>query len=110
MDSTVIRTLPPLLLLSLPLCGCKQMVLEPVPDWAYPINPAQPPGQTAPAAPQGPFHIGTSKLSFTRSELTNLFSAPDWRPEDHPAMPEIVAHGRKTVVFTNSLDCSLACL
>lgn len=98
MDSTVIRTLPLLLLLSLLLCACKQMVLEPVPDWAYPTNPAPPPGQTAPAVPQGPFQIKTSKLSLTRPELTNLFSAPDWRPEDHPAMPEIVSHGRKTEV------------
>lgn len=94
MDSTVIRTLPPLLLLSLLLCCSKPMVLEPVPDWAYPTNPAPPPGQAAPV-PQGPFHIETSKLTFTRPQLTNLFSAPDWRPEDHPTMPEIVAHGRQ---------------
>jgi cytochrome c553 len=73
------------------------MVLEPVPVWAYPTNPAQPPGQTAPV-PQGPFHLETSKISFTRSELTNLFSAPDWRPEDHPAMPEVVSHGRSPEV------------
>ena len=94
MDSIVIRSLPVLLLLNLLLCGCRPTVLEPVPDWAYPTNPAQPPGQTAPA-PQGPFHIETSKLFFTRPELTNLFSAPDWHPEDHPAMPEIVSHGRR---------------
>jgi len=70
------------------------MVLEPVPDWAYPTNPPQPPGKSAPA-PHGPFHIETSKILFTRPELTNLFSAPDWHPEDHPAMPDIVAHGRQ---------------
>lgn len=93
----VIRPLPLLLLLSLLLSGCKPTVLEPVPDWAYPTNPPQPPGQPAPAAP-GTFHIETSKLSFTRPELTNLFAAPDWRPEDHPAMPDIVSHGRKPEV------------
>lgn len=69
------------------------MVLEPVPDWAYPTNPAPSTSQTVPEP--GPFHIKTSKLSFTRPELTNLFSAPDWNPEDHPAMPEIVSHGRQ---------------
>ncbi|MEO8130327.1 MAG: cytochrome C-binding protein, partial [Bryobacteraceae bacterium] len=90
----MIRPLSLLLLLSLILCGCKPKVLEPVPSWAYPTNPAQPPGQAAPA-PQGPFHIETSKLFFTRPELTNLFSAPDWRPEDHPAMPGVVSHGRQ---------------
>jgi cytochrome c553 len=94
----VTRPLPLLFVLTLLLCGCKPpMVLEPVPDWAYPTNPPPPPGQTAPA-PQGPFHIATSKLFFTRPQLTNLFSAPDWRPEDHPAMPEIVSHGRQPEV------------
>jgi cytochrome c553 len=73
------------------------MVLEPVPEWAYPTNPSQPPGQV-PAAPQGPFQIATSKLSFTRPQLTNLFSAPDWHPEDHPAMPQVVSHGRQPEV------------
>lgn len=73
------------------------MVLEPVPEWAYPTNPAQPPGQAV-SAPQGPFQIETSKLSFTRPQLTNLFSAPDWYPEGHPAMPEIVSHGRQPEV------------
>lgn len=97
MDSIVIRPLPLLIVLSLLLCGCRPMVLEPVPDWAYPTNPAQPPGQAA-TAPQGPFRIETSKLSFTRPQLTNLFSAPDWRPEDHPAMPEVVSHGRQPEV------------
>jgi len=94
MGSTVIRSLSLLLLLSLFFSGCKKTVLEPVPDWAYPTNPPAKPGQ-APAASQGPFQIKTSKLSFTRPQLTNLFSAPDWRPEDHPAMPEVVAHGRQ---------------
>ena len=84
-----------LLLSLLIFCGCRQTVLEPVPDWAYPTNPAPVPGQAAPAAAPGSFHIETSKLSFTRPELTNLFSAPDWRPEDHPAMPDVVSHGRK---------------
>ena len=94
----VIRPVTLLLLLSLLFCGCRQTVLEPVPDWAYPTNPAPTPGQTAPAPSPGPFRIETSKLSFTRPELTNLFSAPDWRPEDHPAMPEVVSHGRQPEV------------
>ena len=81
-------------LLCLFLCACKQSVLEPVPDWAYPTNPAPPPGQKAPAPPQGTFQIPTSKLSFTRPELSNLFAAPDWHPEAHPPMPQVVSHGR----------------
>jgi cytochrome c553 len=88
---TVIRTL--LFLLLATLCGCKRVVLEPVPAWAYPTNPPPVPG--AAPAPQGPFHLEGTKVSFTRPQLTNLFSAPDWYPEDHPAMPEVVSHGRR---------------
>jgi len=98
MVSTVNRSLPLVFLLRLFFSGCKQSVLEPVPAWAYPTNPASAPGQKAPAAPQGPFQIQTSKLSFSRPELSNLFSAPDWRPEDHPAMPQVVSHGRQPEV------------
>lgn len=97
MGSTVIRFLPVLLLLGFLFCGCKQKVLEPVPAWAYPTNPAPPPGQPAPPS-KGPFRIQTSKLSFTLPELSNLFSAPDWHPESHPAMPEVVSHGRQPEV------------
>jgi cytochrome c553 len=94
----VIRSLQLLVLLSLLLFGCKKVVLEPVPEWAYPTNPTPPPGQPAPVLTQGPFQIASSKRSFTRPELTNLFAAPDWRPEDHPAMPQVVSHGRKPEV------------
>lgn len=94
MNSIVIRTLSLLLVINLLLCGCKKVVLEPVPEWAYPTNPAPPPGPPPPS-PQGPFQIKSSKLSFTRPQLSNLFAAPDWRPEDHPPLPEVVAHGRQ---------------
>ncbi len=98
MVSTVNRTLSLVFLLPLFFSGCKQSVLEPVPDWAYPTNPAPPPGQNAAAPPQGTFQIPTSKLSFSRPELSNLFSAPDWHPEGHPAMPQVVSHGRQPEV------------
>ena len=98
MDLIVIRLLPLSLLLLLVLSGCQPppTPLEPVPDWAYPTNP--PPAQPAPATPQGPFHLKTGKVAFTMPELTNLFAAPDWRPEDHQAMPDIVVHGRRPEV------------
>jgi cytochrome c553 len=35
-----------------------------------------------------------STLQFTRAQIGDLFSPVDWYPADHPAMPEIVAHGR----------------
>jgi cytochrome c553 len=97
MVPTVIRRLSLLPLAALLLAGCRPVVLEPVPAWAYPTNPPPPPGPAA-EVPQGPFQIPSSKLSFTRKELSNLFAAPDWRPEDHPPMPEIVSHGRQPEV------------
>lgn len=91
----VIRTLSLLLFLSILLTGCKKpFVFEPVPDWAYPTNPPPPPGPP-PAISQGPFQLPNSTRSFTRPELTNLFAAPDWHPEGHPPMPDVVSHGRK---------------
>lgn len=98
MGSIVIRPYFPLLLSVIFIGSCgKQSVLEPVPLWAYPTNPQAAPGQ-APAVPQGPFKIATSQLSFTRPQLSNLFSAPDWHPESHPPMPEVVSRGRQPEV------------
>jgi cytochrome c553 len=39
--------------------------------------------------------IGSS-LSFTRAELSNRYAPPDWFPQEHSPMPEIVAHGRQS--------------
>ena len=61
MVTTVIRFLRLPLLLSLLLCGCKPFVLEPVPDWAYPTNPAPPSGQAA-SRPKG--HSTSKRVSF----------------------------------------------
>ncbi|WP_155121255.1 c-type cytochrome [Bryobacter aggregatus] len=94
----MIRPLPLIPLLLLSLSGCKQApVLEPVPEWAYPTNPAPAPGPKPPV-PQGPFQIKSSQLSFTRAQLSNLFAAPDWSPEGHPTMPSVVSHGREPEV------------
>lgn len=41
---------------------------------------------------------GSSK-QFSLPELRNFFSPPDWYPEDHPAMPALVAHGAQPKVY-----------
>jgi cytochrome c553 len=41
-----------------------------------------------------------SKHSFTQSQIINRYGPADWFPEDHPIMPEIVAHGRESAVPT----------
>ena len=36
-----------------------------------------------------------STLSFTRQQISDGFGPADWFPGDHPAMPDIVAHGKR---------------
>src|SRR5215831_12944422 len=78
------------------------------PPWAYgfavppgaPANPpapaAPPAGQAAPAAPDNTQHqLPSSSQSFTLAQIRDGYGPADWFPGDHPAMPDIVAHGRR---------------
>jgi cytochrome c553 len=38
--------------------------------------------------------VPDSTASFTLAQVANFYNPPDWHPTDHPAMPDIVAHGR----------------
>jgi cytochrome c553 len=68
------------------------------PPWAYPISaPLAPIGQISDA--QVRQSLSGTQVQYTKAQLRNLFAAPDWRPETHPTMPEIVATGRKPAVF-----------
>ena len=60
------------------------------PAWAYPWAP------DFKAAPDDgiPRHVPDSTAAFTITQERDLFFAPDWHPADHPAMPDVVAHGR----------------
>jgi cytochrome c553 len=72
------------------------------PFWAYGFN--GPPSMPASKAPQPapppdtktPLHVDGSALSFTRAQVTNYFEPADWFPAEHPPMPDIVAHGKKS--------------
>jgi cytochrome c553 len=66
------------------------------PDWLFPVNPATP---AEPPAHHGPVHVPHTRVYFLPSQLSDLFSALDWHPVDHPAMPVVVAHGRKPDVY-----------
>jgi cytochrome c553 len=75
-------------------------LLEPPPYWAYAVNPPTPPSDaSAKPGDSAQFHVSGSKLSFTRWQLNDHFSVPDWHPSAHPRMPEIVAHGRQPDVY-----------
>ena len=60
------------------------------PAWAYPWAP------DFKSAPDDgvPRHVPDSAAAFTLTQERDLFFAPDWHPDDHPAMPDVVAHGR----------------
>jgi len=60
------------------------------PAWAYPWAP----DFKAPPDDGLPQHVPDSTQSFTIAQERNLFFVPDWHPEDHPPMPDVVAHGR----------------
>jgi cytochrome c553 len=72
------------------------------PLWAYGFN-GPPSSQPPPAPTRAPppdnkimLHVDGSKLAFTRAQVIDFYGPADWFPEDHPSMPDIVAHGRKT--------------
>jgi cytochrome c553 len=72
------------------------------PPWAYgfttPLPPGMSPAEPTPAQVLDNVTLHTlpgSKLSFTLAHIADRYGPADWFPEDHPAMPEIVAKGKK---------------
>jgi cytochrome c553 len=58
------------------------------PDWAYPATPPPKPlDQVVMKSVPG------STTQYTQAQIDDPFNPPDWFPSEHPAMPEIVAHG-----------------
>ena len=60
---------------------------------AYTLNAPASAGGAAPD-PNEVLRVPGSSVTFMRSELRDLFNPPDWHPDNHPAMPPIVANGR----------------
>jgi cytochrome c553 len=60
------------------------------PAWAYPWAA----DFKAPPDDGVPRHVPDSAAAFTIAQERDLFFAPDWHPDDHPQMPDVVAHGR----------------
>jgi cytochrome c553 len=91
-----LTTFATLLLASGLAAGSPALANDAPPAWAYPVNP---PG-LKPAPDDGtPRHVPDSNAAFTLTQIRDLFFAPDWHPEDHPPMPDIVARGRKPDVL-----------
>ncbi len=66
------------------------------PPWAYLIATPSPPGAPAPPPEDpAPKALAGSRVTLAPAQLRDLFNPPDWHPDNHPAPPEVVAHGRK---------------
>jgi cytochrome c553 len=78
--------------------------------WAYGFATSAPPGEPArapargrgAAAPANPtedtqtlMHLPAATAAFKLKQIDDNFGPADWFPNDHPPMPETVAHGRK---------------
>jgi hypothetical protein len=61
-----------------------------IPGWAYPVAPAVP----GPKDDGTVFHVPNSTVGMTLTQARNASDAPDWHPDEHPPMPDIVRHGR----------------
>ena len=61
------------------------------PAWAYPWDPnvKVPPGDDVLHRMPG------STAAFSFKQARDLFFSPDWHPDDHPTMPEVVERGRR---------------
>lgn len=64
------------------------------PGWAFLWDPTV----KVPPPHDKPNPLPGSNASFSWKQARDLFFAPDWHPGDHPAMPDIVANGRKPEV------------
>lgn len=62
--------------------------------WAFPLNPPVGPETSKPDLHK-PLRVPGSSRTYTLADYDDMFGAPDWFPGDHPAMPRIVANGRK---------------
>jgi len=62
-----------------------------LPAWAFLWDPAV----KVPPPDDKPNQLPGSSSTFSWKQARDLFVAPDWHPDDHAAMPDIVANGRK---------------
>jgi len=71
------------------------------PVWAYPVSATGPlmVGDTAAVSGEPVEHVAGSSAGYTKTQIANLFVVADWFPGSHPAMPAVVAMGRRPAVY-----------
>jgi cytochrome c553 len=67
-----------------------QQSSEDRPAWAFPVPDANPP---AGAEANGPIKVAGSTKSYTQKEIDDLNNPPDWFPDEHGNVPQIVRSG-----------------
>jgi cytochrome c553 len=64
------------------------------PPWAFTVNPPPTPGATPAPPDPNPKQVPGSTVSLTVAQTRDAYNPPDWHPNDHPPLPDAVAHGR----------------
>jgi cytochrome c553 len=75
-----------------------QAPAQSLPEWAYPVAPPPKPPDAV-----KPIQLPGSTKQYTQAQIDDRFSPPDWYPQEHPPLPDVVAHGRPP----NGLACAL---
>jgi cytochrome c553 len=65
-----------------------------MPTWAYPLNPPAAAGASQPKDDGSAKHVPGSTVALTRTQIAGRDGVPDWHPDDHPTMPDVVNKGR----------------
>jgi len=78
------------------------------PPWAYGFEGPPQPGATVipvpPAKPDPtPRTVPGATAKYSRTEISNRFGPADWFPNEHPQMPDVVAHGKQSNVWACGL-------
>ncbi len=80
-----------LLAIAIPASSAGFAQSDGLPAWAFLWDPTV----KVPPPDDKPNSLPGSNAAYSWKQTRDLFVAPDWHPDDHPAMPDIVANGRK---------------
>ena len=95
------RNFPTRILVSIAVLGLLTLPAraQALPEWAYPVAPP-----LTPLDDTVQRHLADSAKAYTQAQIDDGFDPADWYPQDHPPMPDVVAHGRKAA---NARACAL---
>src|SRR6185437_16183820 len=71
-------------------------------SWAYPATPKPEPLDSVHQK-----QVPGSTKKYTQAQIDDPFNPPDWFPNEHPPMPQIVAHGGQKPAGRACAQCHL---